>query len=252
MPGAKQAWPNSAACWSPAMPETGMPAGMPAAVRRSRRSARSTAAPPAARRGGAGDNAYVQRRDIVDRMIEELSKHAAVEEQLFYPVARETVPGDEDIALESLEEHHIVKWVLAELDDVDPQRRALRRQGHRPDRRRAPPRQGGRAVQLLPKVRAQCEPDRSRRPRLRLGRRPEEVSLPTRPHPRLPDAGPGTAVVGRDRRSGRPRRRQRRRIRTRQRERTPRPHRTHHSGSASSATTPTPLFSSCCPQVSGE
>ena len=46
--------------------------------------------------------------------------HAAIEEQVFYPVARATVPDTEDIALESLEEHHIVKWVLSELDGMDP------------------------------------------------------------------------------------------------------------------------------------
>ena len=67
-----------------------------------------------------GDGALVERRKIVDQIIEELSKHAAIEEQLFYPVARATVPGTDDIALESLEEHHIVKWVLSELDGMDP------------------------------------------------------------------------------------------------------------------------------------
>ena len=39
---------------------------------------------------------------------------------MFYPVASATVPGTEDVALESLEEHHIVKWVLSELDGMDP------------------------------------------------------------------------------------------------------------------------------------
>ena len=68
----------------------------------------------------AGDRAHVEKREIVDRIIEELSVHAAIEEQVFYPVARATVPGTEDIALESLEEHHIVKWVLSELDGLDP------------------------------------------------------------------------------------------------------------------------------------
>jgi len=68
----------------------------------------------------AGEHAYVEKRTVVDRIIEELSKHAAIEEQLFYPVTRATVPDIEDIALESLEEHHIVKWVLAELDKMDP------------------------------------------------------------------------------------------------------------------------------------
>ncbi len=42
----------------------------------------------------AGDNAFVEKRAMVDKIIEELSIHAAVEEQLFYPVTRATVPGD--------------------------------------------------------------------------------------------------------------------------------------------------------------
>jgi len=68
----------------------------------------------------AGDQAFVEKRRLVDRMIEELSAHAAVEEQLFYPAARVTVPDTEDIALESIEEHHIVKWELSELEGMDP------------------------------------------------------------------------------------------------------------------------------------
>ena len=68
----------------------------------------------------AGDRAHVEKRQIVDRIIEQLSMHASIEEQLFYPVARATVPDTEDIALESLEEHHIVKWLLSELDGMDP------------------------------------------------------------------------------------------------------------------------------------
>src|SRR3954463_11952090 len=69
----------------------------------------------------AGDRAHVQKREIVDRIIEELAAHAAIEEQVFYPVARATVPATEDIALESLEEHHIVKWVLSELETMSPE-----------------------------------------------------------------------------------------------------------------------------------
>ncbi|QXC62209.1 hemerythrin domain-containing protein [Aquihabitans sp. G128] len=68
----------------------------------------------------AGDGAYADKRQIADRICEELSKHAAIEEMLFYPVTRATVPETEDIVLESLEEHHIVKWVLSEIDDLDP------------------------------------------------------------------------------------------------------------------------------------
>src|SRR4028119_2513740 len=68
----------------------------------------------------AGDKAYSEKRQIVEKIIEELSIHASIEEQLFYPVTRETVPTVEDVALESLEEHHIVKWVLSELEKMDP------------------------------------------------------------------------------------------------------------------------------------
>jgi hemerythrin superfamily protein len=73
----------------------------------------------------AGDRAYATKRTLVDKMIEELSKHAAVEEELFYPTTRATVPGIDDIVLESVEEHHIVKWVLSELEGMDPRAEAF-------------------------------------------------------------------------------------------------------------------------------
>ncbi|MGZ4485851.1 MAG: hemerythrin domain-containing protein [Nocardioidaceae bacterium] len=69
----------------------------------------------------AGDDAHKTKRDLVDRIIEELSVHAFIEEQIFYPVAREAVPETENHVLESLEEHHIVKWVLEELRGMDPE-----------------------------------------------------------------------------------------------------------------------------------
>src|SRR4051812_15725077 len=64
----------------------------------------------------AGDNATAEKRRVVDSIIEALSVHAAIEEQLVYPVARATVPKTDDTVLESLEEHHVVKLVLAELE----------------------------------------------------------------------------------------------------------------------------------------
>lgn len=69
----------------------------------------------------AGERAFVEKRQIVDRIIEELSVHASIEERLFYPVTRETVPAVEDTALESLEEHHVAKVLLAELMAMDPE-----------------------------------------------------------------------------------------------------------------------------------
>lgn len=58
------------------------------------------------------------RSKIVDRVIEELSVHAAIEEQVLYPAVREEVPELEDDILESLEEHHVLKWTLAELSAI--------------------------------------------------------------------------------------------------------------------------------------
>src|SRR4029453_18596433 len=136
----------------------------------------------------AGDRAYVEKREIVDRIIEELSAHAAIEEQVFYPVARETVPGTEDIALESLEEHHIVKWLLSELVDLDPEAERF----------------DAKVTVLIENVRHHVEEEQddffpkvrdalSRSALADLGEALAEAkkSAPTHPHPRAPDAPPG-------------------------------------------------------------
>ena len=68
----------------------------------------------------AGDGATKTKQRLVDQIIEELAVHAFIEEQVFYPVARKAVPDTEDHVLESLEEHHIVKWVLDELRGMGP------------------------------------------------------------------------------------------------------------------------------------
>jgi len=141
----------------------------------------------------AGDDARVEKRQIVDRIIEELSKHAAVEEQLFYPVARATVADAEDITLESLEEHHVVKWVLSELVDLDPTHERfdakvtvlIENVRHHIEEEE---------TEFFPKVRR----DLGRSALADLGQAMAEAkkSAPTRPHPRSPDSPPANAVVG--------------------------------------------------------
>jgi len=69
---------------------------------------------------GAGDRAYKTKRRLVDQMIEALSIHAFIEEQVLYPAARSEVASAADDVLEAFEEHHIVKWELQELIDLDP------------------------------------------------------------------------------------------------------------------------------------
>ncbi|MFF1785621.1 hemerythrin domain-containing protein [Kitasatospora sp. NPDC058243] len=69
----------------------------------------------------AGDRAFAEKRRIADRVIEELTVHAVIEEKVFYPAAREAAPETKDHVLESIEEHHVVVWMLSELSGLDPE-----------------------------------------------------------------------------------------------------------------------------------
>ncbi|NBE98438.1 hemerythrin domain-containing protein [Nonomuraea sp. KC401] len=68
----------------------------------------------------AGERAHVEKRRLVDRITKELVTHAYIEEEIFYPAARAKVPETGDHVLESIEEHHLVVWMLSELKDLDP------------------------------------------------------------------------------------------------------------------------------------
>ncbi len=56
-----------------------------------------------------------QRRRVVDTIIEELSVHAAIEEQELYPFLRQEAPGGGEMADEGLEEHEEAKQLLSSL-----------------------------------------------------------------------------------------------------------------------------------------
>jgi iron-sulfur cluster repair protein YtfE (RIC family) len=68
----------------------------------------------------AGVGAVEARRKLVDQMIEELTTHAYIEETVFYPAARKGAPDTTDHVLASVEEHHVVVWMLSELGGMDP------------------------------------------------------------------------------------------------------------------------------------
>ena len=141
----------------------------------------------------AGERAYTEKREVVDRIVGELSRHAAVEEQVFYPVVRATVPGTEDIALESLEAHHVVEWVLSEIDGMDPEHERF----------------DAKVAVLIDNVRHHVEEEEQQLfPKVReelgrnaLGDLGEAMAkarqlAPTHPHPRSPDTPPGNLVAG--------------------------------------------------------
>ncbi|MET9694180.1 hemerythrin domain-containing protein [Streptomyces sp. NPDC006514] len=53
-------------------------------------------------------------------MIEELTTHTWIERKTFCPAAGGADPGTKDHALESIEEHHVLLWMLSELKGLDP------------------------------------------------------------------------------------------------------------------------------------
>lgn len=63
-----------------------------------------------------------ERRSLMETITEELQMHTTIEEEIFYPAVREVESKKaEQMIDEALEEHHVVKLVLAELPKVDPQ-----------------------------------------------------------------------------------------------------------------------------------
>ena len=142
-----------------------------------------------------GPRAVKSKQDVVERIIRELSIHAAIEEMLFYPAIREATEGTapDDMVLESLEEHHIVKWVLSELENMPA--------GHE--------RFDAKVTVLIENVRHHVkdeEKDLFPQVNKLLGRgaldelgeamAKAKKTAPTRPHPRSPDEPPGNIVAG--------------------------------------------------------
>ncbi|MFD8500522.1 hemerythrin domain-containing protein [Amycolatopsis sp. NPDC059657] len=69
----------------------------------------------------AGPNAHATKRKLADSIIEELTVHAFIEEEIFYPAARSAAPDTKSHVLESVEEHHVVVWLMSELAGMDPE-----------------------------------------------------------------------------------------------------------------------------------
>jgi hemerythrin superfamily protein len=57
---------------------------------------------------------------VVPRICDELDRHAELEEEVFYPSVRSEVEDQDDEVLEAVEEHHVVKILIAELRELEP------------------------------------------------------------------------------------------------------------------------------------
>jgi hemerythrin-like domain-containing protein len=141
----------------------------------------------------AGDSAYRTKKQLVATMVESLSRHAEIEELVFYPAVRRALPRLESNVLEALEEHHLAKVVLDELEDLDPKTERFDAKvavlievvrHHVKEEERT----------LFPKVRDRV----GRRELVEIGTALREAKprVPTRPHPGAPDEPPANALVG--------------------------------------------------------
>ena len=117
----------------------------------------------------------------------------SIEELVFYPAVRREVSSADSAVLEALEEHHVVKLLLHELEGVAP----------------ADERFDAKVTVMMENVRHHVKEEEQElfpKVRKRIGRarlleigeelRAAKTRVPTRPHPHAPDEYPGVALVG--------------------------------------------------------
>jgi iron-sulfur cluster repair protein YtfE (RIC family) len=68
----------------------------------------------------AGHDAFATKGRLVDRIIELLTVHTYLENEIMYPRVRELLPELEDDVLESYEEHHVADVLVMELSTMKP------------------------------------------------------------------------------------------------------------------------------------
>ena len=68
----------------------------------------------------AGEESEKRKGELVDRIIELLTVHTYIENEVMYPRVRELLPDLEDDVLESYEEHHVADLLIMELANMKP------------------------------------------------------------------------------------------------------------------------------------
>jgi hemerythrin superfamily protein len=141
----------------------------------------------------AGRNARKLKRRLVAKIVRELAVHSAIEEQVFYPAVRSKGGQLQEMILLALEEHHVAKWLLKELEDLPAEAERFE----------------AKVLVLMENIRTHvAEEERELFPQVRKAFTPAELkamaqalvlakrAAPTRPHPRAPDTPPGNLVAG--------------------------------------------------------
>jgi hemerythrin superfamily protein len=135
------------------------------------------------------------RRPAAEEIIRELSVHAAIEEQLFYPAIEQELADTEDMVKHSLEEHQEVKEILSSMDGMidKAHTKAFAQKVERLEK------VVGDHVEeeeneLFPKVREGMT--KTRLNELGTAMNKAKKAAPTRPHPNAPSTPPGNVVAG--------------------------------------------------------
>jgi hemerythrin superfamily protein len=151
-----------------------------------------------------------QRRGVVEILIRELSKHAALEELMVYPLGRKVLPDGQQEIDEHLAEHMRVKNLLFDLDKLsagDDQTSELMADLQRQVEHHVQEEEGD----FMPKMRAAV--DEQALDELGEALDAAKQAAPTRPHPHAPEQPPALTLAGpvaaiydrlRDRMQGRP------------------------------------------------
>jgi len=131
------------------------------------------------------------KREIVEQIIRELSIHAAIEEEVFYPAVREAV-GDEGMVGHAIDEHQEVKELLNELDSMDASDPGFHQKVEAviADVREHVQEEEG---EMFPKFREAI----SQQQLEDIGQKLEQAKshAPTRPHPKAPNEPPANKMM---------------------------------------------------------
>jgi hemerythrin superfamily protein len=68
----------------------------------------------------AGENATATKDRLAKKILEELTVHTYIENEVMYPEVRKLLPDVEDDVLESYEEHHVADVLCMELAAMSP------------------------------------------------------------------------------------------------------------------------------------
>jgi hemerythrin-like domain-containing protein len=140
-----------------------------------------------------GSEAVGERAEVRDKILEHLATHALIEETIFYPAIRERIPDIEADVLEALEEHHVAKLSLSELEKLPAGNERfvakmtvlIESVRHHVEEEEE---------QLFAKVRDAFSEEELQR----LGERMQEAKtvVPKRAHPFVPDVPPFNLILG--------------------------------------------------------